>query len=67
MLNRTIRRPADLLENKLGAADAARELYERVLEDDPTHKKAGEALVDMYEKAGDFPRFVKVWVALTPS
>jgi tetratricopeptide (TPR) repeat protein len=50
---------AELLETKLGAPDAARELYERVLEDDPTHKKAGEALVDMYEKAGDFPRFVK--------
>ena len=50
---------AELLESKLGAADAARELYERVLEEDPTHKKAGEALVGMYEKAGDFPRFVK--------
>jgi tetratricopeptide (TPR) repeat protein len=50
---------AELLESKLSAADAARELYERVLEDDPTHKKAGEALIAMYEKAGDFPRFVK--------
>jgi tetratricopeptide (TPR) repeat protein len=50
---------AELLENKLGAGDAARDLYERVLEDDPTHEKAGKALVAMYEQAGDFPRFVK--------
>jgi tetratricopeptide (TPR) repeat protein len=49
---------AELLATKLSAPDAARELYERVLEDDPTHKKANDALVKMYEAAGDFPKFV---------
>ncbi len=29
-----------------------------MLKDDPTHKKAGEALVRLYEAAGDFPKFV---------
>jgi tetratricopeptide (TPR) repeat protein len=49
---------AEILEGRLGAGDAARELYERVLKEDPSHAKACDALVRLYEAAGDFPRFV---------
>jgi tetratricopeptide (TPR) repeat protein len=49
---------ADLLQGRLGASDAARELYEQVLKEDPTHAVACDALAAIYEKAGDFPKFV---------
>ena len=36
---------AEILEQRLGAFDAAREIYERVLAEDPTHEGATDALV----------------------
>ncbi len=49
---------AEILENRLGASEAAKEIYERVLKEDPSHEAACDALVQLYEKAGDFPKFV---------
>jgi tetratricopeptide (TPR) repeat protein len=51
---------AEILENRLGSPDAAREIYERVLREDPTHEKACDALARLYEKAGDVPKYVAV-------
>jgi tetratricopeptide (TPR) repeat protein len=49
---------AEILETRLGAEGAAREIYERVFKEDPTHEGACDALVRLYEKVGDFPKYV---------
>ncbi|HVU04393.1 MAG TPA: protein kinase [Polyangiaceae bacterium] len=51
---------AEVLETKLGNPPAALSLYERVLAEDPSHEKACDALVRLYEAAGDFPKYVAV-------
>lgn len=51
---------ADIIANRLGAPDAARELYERVLKEDPTHEKAGDALAAIYERTGQVDKYVGV-------
>jgi tetratricopeptide (TPR) repeat protein len=51
---------ADILELQLGDTGRARDLYEQVLNDDPGHEKASEALSRIYERTGDFPGFVKL-------
>ena len=51
---------AEILEMKLGNTPGARQLYERVLDQDPTHEKACQALAQIYERAGDAPSYVRV-------
>jgi tetratricopeptide (TPR) repeat protein len=51
---------AEILETRLGATDAGRELYERVLAEDPSHEKASSALASLYEKLGDSAKYVAV-------
>ncbi|HLV21123.1 MAG TPA: tetratricopeptide repeat protein, partial [Polyangiaceae bacterium] len=60
-LGRELRAEAgELLEEKLGNAAAARELYEAVLAEDAGHERAGEALGRMVEQAGDFGRLARL-------
>jgi tetratricopeptide (TPR) repeat protein len=50
---------AEILEQRLGAFDAAREIYERVLSEDPTHEGATEALSRIYEASSNWTGLVK--------
>ena len=50
----------DILETQLSDTGRARDLYEQVLEQDPGHERASEALARIYERTGDFPGFVKL-------
>lgn len=45
---------AEVLEFHLNEPARARDLYQQVLQDDPGHSRAGDALVRGYERAGDF-------------
>ncbi len=49
---------ADLYEHRLGDTKRAREIYDAILQDDPGHAKAGEALARIAEAAGDYRTFV---------
>lgn len=51
---------AEILELRLSAVSAARELYERVIAQDPTHDRAGAALARMYEQAGHFEKLAEL-------
>jgi tetratricopeptide (TPR) repeat protein len=51
---------AELLETKLNDAKRAREVYERVLGEDPGHVKAGDALARITERTGDFAALVVI-------
>ena len=51
---------AEILEHQMNDMGGARDLYEQVLTDDPSHEKASEALGKIYERSGDFAGFVKI-------
>ncbi len=51
---------AELLDTRMGNPEAARELYEGVLSEDPSNEKASDALAKLYERAGDFEAYVRV-------
>jgi len=51
---------AELFEKKLSDATRARELYEKVLAEDPTHPAAGDGLERILEDARDFEALVKM-------
>ncbi len=51
---------AEIMEIQMGDVGRARDLYEQVLEQDPGHEHASEALAKIYEKAGDFQEYVKL-------
>jgi tetratricopeptide (TPR) repeat protein len=51
---------AELYETKLGALEPARDLYERVFNEDATNEKAMDGLVRLHESAGDYEKFVTV-------
>ncbi|HKQ68581.1 MAG TPA: tetratricopeptide repeat protein [Polyangiaceae bacterium] len=51
---------AELFEKKLSDAALARELYQKVLGEDPTHHAAGEGQQRVLEAAGDFAALVKM-------
>ena len=51
---------ADIVENKLNDTARARELYEKILADDPTHPTAGEGLQRILEELRDFSALVKM-------
>jgi tetratricopeptide (TPR) repeat protein len=49
---------AEILETRIGDAKRARDIYTAILEEDPGHAKAGEALARLAEKAGDYKTLV---------
>lgn len=49
---------AQLLESRLNDRSRARELYERVLSDDPEHSLAHNSLSRIYEEAGDLDSLI---------
>jgi tetratricopeptide (TPR) repeat protein len=51
---------AELLETRLNDPARAREVYERVLAEDPGHVRASDASARILEKLGDFPALVAV-------
>ena len=51
---------AEILETKLNDPTRAREIYEKVLAEDPGHVRAGDALFRLAEKAGDFDTLVRI-------
>lgn len=51
---------AQLLLRRLSDWTGARDIYERILEEDPSHEAAYEALSEIYEKVGDHSRTVKL-------
>lgn len=51
---------ADVFETRLNDAARARELYRRILDEDPTHLTAGEGLQRILEGARDFSALVKM-------
>ena len=51
---------AEIVETKLNDAARAREVYEKVLAEDPGHLRAGDALFRLAEKAGDFDTLVRI-------
>lgn len=51
---------AEILEMRLSAVGAARDLYERVIVQDPTHDRAGAALARLYEHASQFDKLAEL-------
>lgn len=51
---------AEILLGRLGQVEAARQLLEMVLEEDPTHKAAGDGLANLYELSQDFSNYVSL-------
>lgn len=51
---------AELLETKLNDNGRARDLYQQIVDEDPGHEKATEALGRILERLGDFAGFVKI-------
>ena len=51
---------AELFETKLGDVTRARDLYAAVVEADPGHAKASDALARIAERSGDFDTLVKL-------
>ncbi len=51
---------ADLLDGKMNEPLRAKDLYEQILADDPTHGHAIDALARIYERTGDPGALVKV-------
>ncbi len=51
---------AEILEHQLGDAGGARDLYEQVLNEDPGHTKASEALAKIYERTNDYSGLIKI-------
>jgi tetratricopeptide (TPR) repeat protein len=50
---------AEVFETKLSDAARARELYQQVLDEDPTHQAAGDGLTRLLEGAGDHAALVR--------
>ena len=51
---------AHLLMQRLNDLGGAREIYERILGEDPSHDAAYQALAEIYERTGDHARTVKL-------
>ncbi|HEY4158334.1 MAG TPA: tetratricopeptide repeat protein, partial [Polyangiaceae bacterium] len=51
---------ADVLVSRLSSADAAREIFRGVLDEDPGHARAAEGLIKLLEAAGDNAEAVSV-------
>ena len=49
---------AELFESRLNDAKKARELYQNILQEDPAHARAGDALAKIAEKDGDYKTLV---------
>jgi tetratricopeptide (TPR) repeat protein len=53
-------RAAELLDTKLNEPLRAKDIYEKIVEEDPTHEAASEALSSIYERIGDHQGLVKI-------
>lgn len=51
---------AELLESKLSDPNKARDIYQQIFEDDPSHEKASQALARILEKLEDYTGLVAV-------
>ncbi|MCU0690535.1 MAG: protein kinase, partial [Polyangiaceae bacterium] len=51
---------AELLDNRLAEPAKAKELFEQVVAADPAHQRASEALLQIYEKEGNYAGVVKL-------
>jgi tetratricopeptide (TPR) repeat protein len=51
---------AGILERELGQVPSARDLYERIFAEDPSHESTGDALTRIYESTGDPQSALKV-------
>ena len=51
---------AEIVSNKLGSAQAALELYEAVVSEDPGHERAVRGMVEMLRQSGDNKRALQV-------
>jgi tetratricopeptide (TPR) repeat protein len=51
---------AEVLEQQLSDSARARDLYEQVLAADPSHERASEALVRIYERSSEYALLVKL-------
>lgn len=51
---------AELLETKLNDDAKARDIYQQILDEDPGHARASDALARILERTGDFAGFVAV-------
>lgn len=51
---------AGILERELGQVTSARDLYERIFTEDPSHDPTGEALTKIYENTGDAQNALRV-------
>jgi tetratricopeptide (TPR) repeat protein len=51
---------AGILERELGQEASARELYERIVAEDPSHDAAGNALTKIYQSAGEHERALQL-------
>ncbi len=51
---------AELLESKLNDPNRAKSIYEAILEEDPGHARAGDAVARIAERAGDFGGLVRL-------
>ena len=51
---------AELLDGKLNEALRAKDIYEQILEGDPTHEGASDAVARIYERTGDYAALVKI-------
>ena len=51
---------AELLDTKLNEPLRAKDIYEKIVEEDPTHEAASEALSSIYERIGDHQGLVKI-------
>jgi tetratricopeptide (TPR) repeat protein len=50
---------AEILEQNLNDTQSARGLYEQILNDDPGHTKASDAVARIYERTSDYANLVK--------
>jgi tetratricopeptide (TPR) repeat protein len=51
---------AEILDRRLGDSAQAQQIYERIIEENPAHEAANEALANLYQRTGDHAAYVKV-------
>jgi len=51
---------AELLDTKLNEPLRAKDIYEQILSEDPTHESANEALANIYDRTADHQNLVKM-------
>ncbi len=51
---------AEILDRRLGNSAQAQQILERIIEEDPSHSAANEALANLYQRTGDHAAHVRV-------